>query len=435
MADTKADTSRANVAQGSSHSTPRSDLNVLRAFTIAAGLIWSILFVAIGLWYGLQMYGDGAVFSYSIGVLDSWAYHWHDISDRSFVFLFSHVPAEIYVAMTRDVGGGIVIYGFLQFVAPLLGLAATWTVDRSEGKIFFGYACFSTAVLCPMVFGFPTEMWMAHSLFWPALAICHYAGDGIKGTAAVFAVLLALGFTHPGALVLEAAILVTLALRGFKDKSLLRTAVIYIIVVALRSTVKALLPPDDYMNDILFLSAFKFIDVTSLTRGLFLLLTVTIAGYALAFFVGRRWAAASAHVYAAAAVAVALAIYWMWFDRSLHTDARYFLRTALLAFTPILAGFASLYALFSGWGVPSQRTVWMLATVALLRLGGRQWPWPFVWLCTCAVVVAVDPWALTQAGFWLSFVAVGVLFATGSADAGGEAPARAWRAWRASNGR
>ena len=41
---------------------------------------------------------------------------------------------------------------------------------------------------------------------------------------------------------------------------------------------------------------------------------------------------------------------------------------------------AALYALFSGWGVPSQRTVWMLATVALLRLTGRRWPWPFVWL-------------------------------------------------------
>lgn len=80
---------------------------------------------------------------------------------------------------------------------------------------------------------------------------------------------------------------------------------------------------------------------------------------------------------------------------------------------------AALYALFSGWGLPSQRTVWMLATVALLRLSGRQWPWPFVWLCTCAVVVAVDPWALMQAGFWLSFVAVGVLFATGAPDEGG----------------
>lgn len=73
---------------------------------------------------------------------------------------------------------------------------------------------------------------------------------------------------------------------------------------------------------------------------------------------------------------------------------------------------AALYALFSGWGVPSQRTVWMLACVALLRLSGRRWPWPHVWLLTAAVVVALDPWALMQAGFWLSFVAVGVLFAT-----------------------
>ncbi len=78
------------------------------------------------------------------------------------------------------------------------------------------------------------------------------------------------------------------------------------------------------------------------------------------------------------------------------------------------------YALFSGWGVPAQRTCLMLAAVALLRLSGVRWPWPQVWLLACAVVVAADPWALLQAGFWLSFVAVGVLFATnsGAADEG-----------------
>ena len=75
---------------------------------------------------------------------------------------------------------------------------------------------------------------------------------------------------------------------------------------------------------------------------------------------------------------------------------------------------AAAYALFSGWGVPAQRTVWMLATVGLLRLSGRRWPWPQVWLLACAVVVTIDPWALLQAGFWLSFVAVGVLFASDS---------------------
>ncbi|HSV53443.1 MAG TPA: DNA internalization-related competence protein ComEC/Rec2 [Burkholderiaceae bacterium] len=79
---------------------------------------------------------------------------------------------------------------------------------------------------------------------------------------------------------------------------------------------------------------------------------------------------------------------------------------------------AGAYALFSGWGVPAQRTIWMLATVGLLRLGGRQWPWPQVWLLACAVVLALDPWALLQAGFWLSFVAVGVLFASSGGAAG-----------------
>ena len=72
------------------------------------------------------------------------------------------------------------------------------------------------------------------------------------------------------------------------------------------------------------------------------------------------------------------------------------------------------YALFSGWGVPAQRTVWMLATAVLLRQGSRRWPWHQIWLLAMAVVVMVDPWALLQAGFWLSFVAVGVLFATDS---------------------
>ena len=78
---------------------------------------------------------------------------------------------------------------------------------------------------------------------------------------------------------------------------------------------------------------------------------------------------------------------------------------------------AGAYAFFSGWGVPSQRTCLMLLTVSLLRLAGKHWPWPQVWLLACAVVVAADPWALLQSGFWLSFVAVGVLFA-GATDAG-----------------
>ena len=77
------------------------------------------------------------------------------------------------------------------------------------------------------------------------------------------------------------------------------------------------------------------------------------------------------------------------------------------------------YALFSGWGVPSQRTIWMLATVTLLQSLGARWPWPLVLLVAAVVVTGFDPWALLQAGFWLSFVAVGLLMASSSAGAPG----------------
>ncbi|NMM10562.1 MAG: DNA internalization-related competence protein ComEC/Rec2 [Polaromonas sp.] len=90
---------------------------------------------------------------------------------------------------------------------------------------------------------------------------------------------------------------------------------------------------------------------------------------------------------------------------------------------------AALYALFSGWGVPAQRTIWMLATVVMLRQSGKQWPWLQTWLLAMAVVVALDPWALMQAGFWLSFVAVGVLFASASGEReAGHAKAESQRA-------
>jgi competence protein ComEC len=116
--------------------------------------------------------------------------------------------------------------------------------------------------------------------------------------------------------------------------------------------------------------------------------------------------------------AATLAVGWLW-----RRSSRFCLwlpapQAALLGSVLLAAG----YALFSGWGVPAQRTVLMLATVGLLRLSGKRWPWPVVWALACAMVVAVDPWALLQAGFWLSFVAVGVLFASGDGRADPSAP-------------
>lgn len=75
---------------------------------------------------------------------------------------------------------------------------------------------------------------------------------------------------------------------------------------------------------------------------------------------------------------------------------------------------ATLYALFSGFAIPAQRTVCMLAVVVAMRLSGYQWPWYLTLLCVAVGVTALDPWAMLQPGFWLSFVAVGILLAHGT---------------------
>jgi competence protein ComEC len=78
---------------------------------------------------------------------------------------------------------------------------------------------------------------------------------------------------------------------------------------------------------------------------------------------------------------------------------------------------ATAYALLAGWGVPAQRTLWMLGAAALLTSLGLRWPWWLTLSAAALVVVAVDPWALLQPGFWLSFVAVGLLLGTGQGTA------------------
>jgi competence protein ComEC len=55
----------------------------------------------------------------------------------------------------------------------------------------------------------------------------------------------------------------------------------------------------------------------------------------------------------------------------------------------------------------------MLGVVVLLKVSARQWHGTLIWGLAGALVLTLDPWAMLQPGFWLSFVAVGVLMASG----------------------
>ncbi len=78
------------------------------------------------------------------------------------------------------------------------------------------------------------------------------------------------------------------------------------------------------------------------------------------------------------------------------------------ALAALLAALA--YCLLAGWGVPAQRTFFMLATVALALLARRHARAFTTLAIAAAVVCLLDPWAAIAPGFWLSFGAVAAIF-------------------------
>jgi competence protein ComEC len=76
------------------------------------------------------------------------------------------------------------------------------------------------------------------------------------------------------------------------------------------------------------------------------------------------------------------------------------------------AGWATAFAycLLAGFGVPAQRTLFMLSVVALALWLGRAASGSRVLALALLLVLLADPWAVLSAGFWLSFGAVALLF-------------------------
>ncbi|WP_025917217.1 DNA internalization-related competence protein ComEC/Rec2 [Herminiimonas sp. CN] len=100
---------------------------------------------------------------------------------------------------------------------------------------------------------------------------------------------------------------------------------------------------------------------------------------------------------------------WLW-RRSLFTGAELPLllpaqKVAALSGVVI----ALLYVLLAGFGVPAQRTLYMLTVVAVALWFGRLTSVSHV-LCAALLAVAVlDPWAVLWPGYWLSFGAVAII--------------------------
>ena len=84
------------------------------------------------------------------------------------------------------------------------------------------------------------------------------------------------------------------------------------------------------------------------------------------------------------------------------------------------------YAAISGFAVPAQRTVYMLAVVAVALWSGWTARPTAVLATAAALVVVLDPMAVIAPGFWLSFGAVAVIMLAGGSRIGKQGWFRTW---------
>jgi len=85
----------------------------------------------------------------------------------------------------------------------------------------------------------------------------------------------------------------------------------------------------------------------------------------------------------------------------------------------VLAFVAALgYGLIAGFEVPVRRACLMMAVVLIWRLRFRHLGWFWPWLLALNAVLLIEPLASLQTGFWLSFIAAGLLLLLFSARLG-----------------
>lgn len=87
---------------------------------------------------------------------------------------------------------------------------------------------------------------------------------------------------------------------------------------------------------------------------------------------------------------------------------------------------ATAYVALSGFGIPAQRTLYMLAVGVLCLWSGWVTSPTRILAVALLAVVLIDPWAALAPGFWLSFGAVAALMYAGS---GRLRPPPWWLAW------
>ncbi len=106
---------------------------------------------------------------------------------------------------------------------------------------------------------------------------------------------------------------------------------------------------------------------------------------------------------------VASLVYWLMFRLWARVPSLVARVPAQRAAILIALLVAFSYTLIAGFSVPTQRTFFMLCAMAVAMWSGRPSSFSGALLGALFFVLLIDPWAVTAAGFWLSFGAVAAI--------------------------
>lgn len=170
---------------------------------LLTGAILLGLAVAAGLsvaawWTGLILYADGALFSFLVGIRESWSEVWYLMPARIAVYLLTVLPAETARAWGLPAPAAMRLYQTLFAGLPFFGLAACLVPVPRETRWQLLFPVLSLLALTVSALGYPSETMLTLAAFWPALFGYRFANGRFGPSLLTAACSAAFVFSHPG---------------------------------------------------------------------------------------------------------------------------------------------------------------------------------------------------------------------------------------------
>jgi hypothetical protein len=306
---------------------------ILLALAVALGLSVAAWTTSLGL------YADGALFSFCIGIDESWTRVWHIMPARIAVYLLEIRPAELAREAGLPAIAAMRLYQALFLGVPFIGLVSCLAVLPRPLRWQLLFPAVSILALSVSALGYPTETLLTLAGFWPALfGHRHASGNWGAALLTVFWTSVFL-FSHPG-MILALPLLplaAALRLRESAEPPARRVLAVLGAVEAALLVLWAWRFGIERQDPGIIQSSQRMWSVSGLEDVVRLQPAILVVCLSIALFAALGWRRSGAGRWSAAAIAPAIAAgFALSYRETVTPESHYYIRTALIALLPVL---------------------------------------------------------------------------------------------------